>query len=231
MFEKALKAEYVFQDYETEHLSMIGNFIGRHPVFFRKIYKAYRANEQSVSYEPDIGAPVTVMFSQEGKVITVKRLKIEVTFQVQQFFKFLELIDVCFLPIIPIGSVVDIDLDMMSDTLKERIGDINQGAFVMIIAQKIALRETLEGFYADYLAVLWPFGLQERMTPFLISNMMIRNIVHKGMTNGVEEEFKARLKSKAVSDTLRSLTYITEDDTKNLRVNFDTERKNLKSGG
>jgi len=212
LFEKKLKSEASFRGYELSELSMLGDFIGRHTVFFKKIYKAYGTSEESVKYEPDTGAPVSVMFNREIKEVRINRLKMENTFTNQQFSKFIELIDTCYSQIIPLGSVVEIDSSMMPEPLKDHMETTNQGALVMIIAQKVALHEDLEGFYADYLATLWPFGAQEQLSPFLVSNMMIKNVVHRGMTNEMAELFKKSLKNKTISDNLRSIAYITIDD-------------------
>lgn len=229
--EKAFKAETDFKEYELDHLLMIGEFIGRNPVFFKKIYKAYKHNETSAYFEPKRGAPITVTFDFKSKEVIINRQKIEIKFMTKQFLRFMELIDTYFSEIIPIGSVVSIDLDEIPESLKLRMSNTNQDALMMIISQNMVLRDHLTGFYADYLAVLWPFGAQERLTPLLVSNMMIKDVLHKGMTNEVEEEFKEKLKSTTVSDNLRSVTYIEEEEVKKLQVKTDMVRKELGSGG
>lgn len=223
LFEKSLNTEPAFQEYEMDQLSMIGDFIGRHPKFFKKVYKAYKSDEESVNYEPDTGAPVSVIFDQELKQVVINRLKVEITFTEGQFLKFMELIDLCYSLIIPLGSVVSLDTDMMPESLKARTGDTNQDIHVMIIAQKIPLRESLEGFYADYMAALWPFGAQEQIMPIMVSGIMIKAVVHKGMTNEVEQEYKSKLKSTIAAGVLRSITYVTEDDMKKLEAAFATK--------
>ena len=230
MFEKALKSESAFQEHEMDHLSKIGDFIGRHSMFFKKIYKAYKSGEQSVKHKPDTGAPVSVGFSQDLREVIINRLKVEVTFTDNQFLKFMELIDLCYSPIIPLGSVVSLDINMMPESSKARIGNTNQDVLVMIIAQKVSLQESLAGFYADYMAVLWPFGAQEQITPILVSNIMVNSVIHQGMTSEVEQEYIRKIKSNTVSGVLRSITYVTEDDMKKLETRFKAD-SGVETGG
>jgi len=205
-----LKTELIFADFELEELVTIGDFIGRYQAFFKKIYKAFATNKKTVTDEPMFGAPVIVEFSDDN--IIIKRAKTELHFCSQQFLKYMELIDLCFTLIIPLGSIIDLDLDVMPDASKVFTENRNQGRLAMIIAQKVPLQDQLAGFYTDYLAVLWPFGVRDKIPPFFVSNMMVKNVIHTGMTSDTETEFTHRLTSQIVSENMRSIVYMNENE-------------------
>ena len=45
LLEKAIKKGSQFRGYNYEDLLMIGDFIGRNPVFFKSLYKAHRKKD------------------------------------------------------------------------------------------------------------------------------------------------------------------------------------------
>ena len=102
------------------------------------------------------------------------------------FFLFLAILDVYFGKIYPLGSVVEIDLDLLNSELKEMFSE-EPGALVMLTGRKAPLAEGFDPYVIDYFGRVWPFGEVAAFPPVFVSNMMIKNVVHLGYENEWEE--------------------------------------------
>jgi len=214
LFERGLAKEVDLKAYDLDQLIEIGSFIGRNLSFFKRIYKAYKFGEASAHFEPRMGAPVTATFNHELKKVKFSRLEVELIFTIDQFLKFMALIDICFVEILPIGTVVDLYDEYLPESLKARVSTANSNKRLqaMIISQVVFPDENLPNYFADYSAILWPFGTRTSKQPFFIANVMIRNVIYKGMTNDFEQAFKDKLRRQNIFDKKKSMVYMTESD-------------------
>lgn len=214
LFEKGLEKEADLKEHNLDELIKMGSFIGRNLSFFKRIYKAYKFGEGSSYFEPEMGAPVNVTFNHELKEVKFNRSKVELTFTIEQFLKFMSLIDICFIEILPIGTVVDLYDEYLPEHLKTRVlnDNSNKGLQAMIIGQTIFPDKNLTHYFADYSALLWPLGTHASNQPFFVVNVMIKNVIHKGMTNDFEQAFKDKLRNQNIFDKKKSMVYMTESD-------------------
>jgi len=211
VFEKTLEKEIDFKEHELTELIKMGSFIGRNLLFFKKIFKAYKFGEVSSYFEPELGAPVKVEFNHELKEVKFNRLKVELILSTDQFLKFMALIDMCFFEILPIGTVVNLHDEYTPENLKTRVSS-NNGVQAMIIGQTIFPDKNIPEYFIDYSALLWPFGTYASKQPFFVANVMIKKVLHKGMTNDFEQAFKVKMKNQIIFDKKKSMVYLTESD-------------------
>jgi len=211
LFDKALKSGSEFRDYEINNLSMVGDFFGRHPMIFKKIYRSFSSKEDSVTFEPEVGAVVNIIYSRDSDEVTVSRLDLEISFSYGRFLRFIELVELCYAEVFPIGSIVELDLELVPGRIKNSVDSNDKSLYVMIVAQKVPL-ENNEHLYADYAVTLWPFGLQKYTPPFFIANMMIKNMIHKGMRNETEKAYLDKIKEKIIVHEMNSFMYLRKDD-------------------
>ena len=212
LLEEGLRTDPQFSNESIENLVMIGEFIGKNPIFFKKLYKAYRNSEKQVEYKAKIGAPVCIIFDRSADEVKINRASVEIELTMTSFLRFLEFIDTCFLEIVPLGSVVDIDLDFASEKIRKMMKEGNQGTLVMISAQKVSLEREMSQFVIDYIGRFWPFGEAGAVPPIYLSNAMIKNIVHKGLTNEFEQEVTSRLRKEIIQHQKRSLLFLSKGE-------------------
>ena len=211
LFEKALEFEPIFEDYEMKDLSVMGDFLGRHPTLLKKIYKNFQQEDGVLTFESELGPPVIITLNKKLREIKISRTKqLEIIFPIDKFLRFIGLVDICYIEILPIGSVIELDLDFALDELKGIMGETSKAFNVMIIAQKVPLEEN-ENIFADYAVTVWPFGLQKYASPFLITNLMVRNVVYRGMSNDTEKDYINKIKEKIVVHRMSSLVYMTKE--------------------
>jgi len=135
-FEKILKME--FGEYNLKDLMMLGEFLGRKLSFFRQIYKAYHTKEVNLEMTPKLGAPIKVSFIWETKEVIITRQKVEIKLTIDLLLKYLGAIDLCFGDVLPVGSVVEIDLSYFPE-----LGKSMSQAKVIIVGQKVTLSNEL----------------------------------------------------------------------------------------
>jgi len=213
LFEKAITQDQQFSQYDLEDLLKMGSFLGRNPNFFKKIYKVYAfQNETTLEFKPEIGAPIIVVFEDEYKQITITRLKAEIKFSHNVFLSFMHLIDACFMELIPLGSVVELDTEYLSNRMKKMIENSERNVMAMIVGHKVGLEERKINVHVDYVAEMWPLGQYLGIPRIFTSNVMIKKIIHRGMTNDFECEFSWKIREQVISRKSRSILFVVPDE-------------------
>ena len=218
LFRKGLTKESMFNEYKLEDLLMIGEFIGRNVVFFKDLYKGYMTKKELAEFKSSKGAKVIATFDWASETVKINRGSIEFDFTIDLFLIFMNLIDTCFLEIIPLASIVDLDWDFMDKNVRETMTKSNMGALVVISGRKISLERGMNNIVVDYIGRLWPFGETEYMPPILLSNVMIKSIVHKGLVNDVEKEVVNRYRLDLIDKKQRSTMFISDSELDVIRT-------------
>ena len=213
LFKRALKNEPEFSKYQLESLESLGNFLARNDAIFKRVYNAYRNKEASVEIKLTIGAPLNVSFNWKQQEVSMSRSGMgEVKFTVDAFLHILGLVDQILYDVIPVGSIVEIDLDF----LPESMSSIMSEARAIIVNQKAMLHQEVDSLYIDYVANLWPHANQGNIPPLFLSNVMIKNVIHKGHTNDEEQEYIMSLKEAIVNAHQKSITFMSEKELEKL---------------
>lgn len=151
----------------------------------RELYKLIKLKKSQYEYNSLLGTTILFNRTQNGQ-ITFSFNGEEQVWPEDSFFLFLAILDVYFGKIYPLGSVVEIDLDLLNNELKEMFSE-EPGALVMLTGRKAPLAEGFDPYVIDYFGRVWPFGEVAAFPPVFVSNMMIKNVVHLGYENEWEE--------------------------------------------
>lgn len=173
-------------DFEiTDTVVKFGEFLGDRPPLMRELYKLIKLKKSQYEYNSLLGTTILFTRTQKGEVTFTFNGEDQVWSE-DSFFLFLAILDVYFGKIYPLGSVVEIDLDLLNNDLKEMFSE-ESGALVMLTGRKAPLAEGFDPYVIDYFGRVWPFGEVAAFPPVFVSNMMIKNVVHLGYENEWEE--------------------------------------------
>lgn len=93
--------------------------------------------------------------------------------------------------IYPLGSVVALNKDFMARNIPE-IGKLD--SFRVVITHRFL--SYIDTAYYQYAGVIYPFGMLGRPEVLHFSSAMINEVVHKGFSDEVEEEYVFRMKNE-----------------------------------
>lgn len=111
--------------------------------------------------------------------------------------------------ILPLGSVVDLKKDFLSQQMDLR----NVDKVRVVISKRFIGGET--GCYYPYAAVIYPIGMGGRGRTFCFSAGLIEKVVHMGYSDLVEEAFVHEMKKKLiVNERRKSMGLANEDERK-----------------
>lgn len=201
----------------TDDILFLGNFIGSHPQILRGIYKKYRKLELEYHHKPKIGAPIDVYFDygEDGgdRTVTFKRQRVTVKFSEDDFLIFLAKVDAVYSEILPIGTVVELDEEMMPPVIKEQIKNSGIAELVVITGRKVPLQKPFDRYLVDYYAYLWPIGQLPVSVPITVSNMMISKVVHMGWQHPLDETFSMEvLRATQLAKEQNSTAFMPMDE-------------------
>ena len=142
-----------------------------------------------MTYKPKIGAAVRVLFDYQAHQVTFQRQAMELVLTEGQFLIFMGKIDSIYTDILPVGSVVELDMDMMPHVIKDELKDSSLKELVILTGRRIPLQSPFDRYVVDYYAYLWPIGQLPHIRPIMVSNMMIKRVVHLGLSTALDEQF------------------------------------------
>lgn len=191
----------------------IGQFFGNQQGLMKQVYAAYSQQLSTFEFKPPLGAKLLVTFNWENQVITLEKSGNAMTLSHKAFLRWMGLIDLVYAPILPNGSVVEIDCSLLSPPIRKMFEESKLGALLMITGRKVSLMEGFEQYAVDYLGILWPLGMIPGMEPVFISNMMIKRVVFKGYVNGFENKLvnEAIYPSNLIARQISSAFMTTEE--------------------
>ena len=183
---------------------------------FNEVYKAYQAKESSFIAKGS-GVKVDIEFNRENNAVGIKMQEKEFTLTELEFLKLLNLIEICYGSVLPLGSVVKLNLDKVPQELRKLYGAITENSMFMISGRKIPVSSSTDEYYIDYVVRMFPFGESEYMQPFFISKTMIESVEFEGMSNELEDKFvDAVLREEIVYKNRRSTIFLLDEEAKQL---------------
>ena len=199
LFEDSLRVYADFGALDLEHLQQIGIFIGYDPIAFKNMYFDY-------------------LNKRDKDKIIIEGHSIEVNFDSTSFLKFLNLVDICYSEILPVGSVVEADLERFPEGFRKLYEINDEPALFIISGRKVPAHNIDTPYYVDYTTRLFPFGETEFVPAFQLSNMMIKRVVHRGLSNDYEVEFTEKIRQDIINSKVRSVGFLTADEFKILET-------------
>ncbi len=154
-----------------------------------KIIDGILQKDSLFEYTPLFGTGLKVNYQWDKKQVVLERLGQSVSLEMTAWFELLAKIDLVFSDVLPIGSVIEVDGEKTTPELREIFESQEDGIgfYLQIVARKVAV-ETSDN-YVDYLATVWPVGMQPLVQPIFISNYLIKSVIAKGYTNEFEKKY------------------------------------------
>ena len=116
-------------------------------------------------------------------------------------------VDTIFTEIYPIGTIVELDEELLTEDVKALFTTDELGLFVSVQGRKLTIPETQ--MMIDYVGTLWPFGLQAEVEPIYFNSVMVKRVISEGPTNAYEEKFTFEvLRKQLAQDEKYSCTYV-----------------------
>jgi hypothetical protein len=212
LFKKGMEAINIEVE-NREVLYSVGMSIGSNAVVFKELYRSYLTKEQRYEYQPFIGAKMEVVFNVSEDEIMIKQLGKALEFTSQTFLQYMNVIKLCFSEIYPIGSVVELDAELLRPEFLKLVNGLeeNEGVQVVITGRFVPLDEE-EAYVVEYLARLWPYGEGSASDPILLSKEMIKRVVHSGLTDELEESVVAELREELIMSNKKVLSCLPDEE-------------------
>ncbi len=158
-----------------------------HPDAFKACHLAYLDEELEYHYRPVIGANYDFIFNYELGQVIISRLDNQLVLELSVFQTFLAYVDLLFGKIYPLGSIVELDKELLSEELAAEFTKEGMDFNVVISGRRVLL-ENHES-YVDYVGYIWPDGLDFDTRPLLISNLFVKRIISEGYTDARDKHY------------------------------------------
>ena len=188
-------------------INELGLILVGQPQLAQNIYQSFLNQTTSYEHKPRIGAIIHISFDYEKERVTFAWLKKQVVLTVPQFKRFMGFVDTIFTEIYPIGTIVELDEELLTEDVKALFTTDELGLFVSVQGRKLTIPETQ--MMIDYVGTLWPFGLQAEVEPIYFNSVMVKRVISEGPTNAYEEKFTFEvLRKQLAQDEKYSCTYV-----------------------
>ena len=135
----------------------------------------------------------------------------ELTFTEAAFVAYLNLIHLCFGDIHPVGTVVELDESRLSAEIAAGFVSDDEVRYVVLTGRKVSLPGAYTDYVVDYIGRMWPEGEGSKVAPLLISNLMIKRIIHQGLVLDDKEATDLTLREQLVTGMRQSLAFASEE--------------------
>ncbi|MDR1018292.1 MAG: hypothetical protein LBM02_06275 [Lachnospiraceae bacterium] len=188
IFENLLNKSILTNNVNIDKLITIGRMLGVNRNIFRGMYIAINNGQQEYRYTSFIGSDFEAKFDYKNRDVIIKRNDIDLQINYDDFILFCGLVDTAYSEILPLYTLVELDVDMFDDELKDMFNNEHK-ALTYLTARKIPLTNGFEKYVIDYFGRLWPFGEMPDVPPIIVSNMLIKKVITKGLSDERDEKY------------------------------------------
>lgn len=167
-----------------ENLALV--FSG-HPDVFTACHLAFLDEENEYHYHPVIGAPYEFEFDYDLAQVTISRPDGQLQLSLPLFQAFLSYVDLLFGKIYPLGSVVELDKELLPEDLVAAFAREDMDFNVVITGRRALMNE--QTAYVDYVGYVWPYGMDFESHPLLISNLFIKRVISEGYSDARDKHY------------------------------------------
>lgn len=161
-------------------------FIG-HPEVLKDCLLTYLNREPHYTYQPIIGAGLTFDFHYESQEVSIQRLEETWILPLSLFIQFLRLVDLVYGVIYPIGTVVELDRNLLSSDLVARFEQAEVDMLVSLVGRRVHMKAS--GVYVDYVGYMQPYGLTYDQEPLFISHLFIKRVLSEGYRGATDDAY------------------------------------------
>ena len=163
-----------------DFLNQLAFILKNHPEVMGEMVEAFLDKKSSYTYQSRFGSTIEVVFLPEE--VHICRIERTVTLSKRAFVHFLDGVDKVYSDLLPLGTVVELDKSQLPQDLVEALLG-QESLYVMLMGRKVIF----EGAYVDYIAQLWPLGLQATLPELAIHKTMIKRVVALGYGESEKE--------------------------------------------
>ena len=167
-----------------ENLALV--FSG-HPDIFTACHLAFLDEENEYHYHPVIGAPYEFEFDYDLAQVTISRPDGQLQLSLPLFQAFLSYVDLLFGKIYPLGSIVELDKELLPEDLVAAFAREDMDFNVVITGRRALMNE--QTAYVDYVGYVWPYGMDFESHPLLISNLFIKRVISEGYSDARDKHY------------------------------------------
>ena len=176
---------------ERAILEQVGQSLISQGDAFRRLQLAIVKKESFYSYSSLLGTSVTMKFDWEQERVTLAYLGSELVLSMKDFRIWLSCTDLLLAPILPLGSLVELDRERLPEGLVSEMEKAKVPFMAMIMGRRL-LSEPDDREYIDYLASIYPYGMRLDVEPLFIPSYLISHVIQEGYSDTLDQSYVDR---------------------------------------
>ena len=173
---------------ERAILEQVGQSLISQGDAFRRLQLAIVKKESFYSYNSLLGTSVTMKFDWEQERVTLAYLGSELVLSMKDFRIWLSYTDLLLAPILPLGSLVGLDRELLPEGLVSEMEKAKVPFMAMIMGRRV-LSEPDDREYIDYLASIYPYGMRLDVEPLFIPSYLISHVIQEGYSDTLDQSY------------------------------------------
>lgn len=173
---------------ERAILEQVGKSLISQGDAFRRLQLVIVKKESFYSYSSLLGTSVTMEFDWEREKATLAYLGSELVLSMKDFRIWLSYTDLLLAPILPLGSLVELDRELLPEELVSEMEKAKVPFMAMIMGRRL-LSEPDDREYIDYLASIYPYGMRLDVEPLFIPSYLISQIIQEGYSDTLDQSY------------------------------------------
>ena len=173
---------------ERAILEQVGQSLISRGDAFRRLQLAIVKKESFYSYSSLLGTSVTMKFDWEQERVTLAYLGSELVLSMKDFRIWLSCTDLLLAPILPLGSLVELDRELLPEGRVSEMEKAKVPFMAMIMGRRL-LSEPDDREYIDYLASIYPYGLRLDVEPLFIPSYLISQVIQEGYSDTLDRTY------------------------------------------
>lgn len=176
---------------ERAILEQVGQSLISQGDAFRRLQLAIVKKESFYSYSSLLGTSVTMEFDWEREKVTLAYLGSELVLSMKDFRIWLSCTDLLLAPILPLGSLVELDRKLLPEELVSEMEKAKVPFMAMIMGRRL-LSEPDDREYIDYLVSIYPYGMRLDVEPLFIPSYLISHVIQEGYSDTLDQSYVDR---------------------------------------
>lgn len=173
---------------ERAILEQVGQSLTSQGDAFRRLQLAIVKKDSFYSYSSLLGTSVTMKFNWEWEKVTLAYLGSELVLSMKDFRIWLSYTDLLLAPILPLGSLVELDRELLPEELVSEMDKAKVPLIAMIMGRRL-LSEPDDREYIDYLASIYPYGMRPDIEPLFIPSYLISQVIQEGYSDTLDQSY------------------------------------------
>ena len=179
---------------------------------FRRLQLVILKKESLYRYSSLLGTSVVMEFDWDSSTACLTYLDSEVKLPMKDFMLWLSYTDLLLAPVLPLGSLVELDRDLLPQGLVSAMEDAKVPFMATIMGRRI-IPEPDDKEYIDYMVSIYPYGMRLDVEPLFIPSYLISQVIHKGYSDTFDQDYvDQQFRKDYFQHNILSLTHSTEGE-------------------